>query len=610
MAVGEPVVGNAPLKVDPSELGGTRHLSAAQFVFEQRDSLALVASQDGRFTVFGWSPCGEGARASGRGVAVVNMDGSRLMAWSGGSKDPPLRKIRVVPRAKSVLIPVLWAVLAITCGGEGGTTAPTPTPSTYSARHNRAEPVSAIAGVVGEHRRITVGQGASTDARGSARHLGRHPVAASRRRTLHRAARGRRARTAADVGEIAVIQDDGTLVAPPNAFDLQGTGLRFAPRAGGYDVSRIDASFQAAIGDPVSLQDDDSTSRTLAFAFTFYGVPQSTAFINSDGNITFGEEDRASTARSVGRLLSGPPRVGPFFADLDPSAGGAVYLRSAPDAFTVTWCGVPVFDSPRRTTFQTSLLPDGTIEMKFAPAPTWTAADGITALAPGRSSAALSPVDLSATSAGAHHRQRRRDRRAVRAAGQSRSGRRGAAVLFDAPGRLRSARHLDRHRLTTRDAFAFEVTVANEVRGHRVGSVRSCRRIREQRLLAALARQHGCAREISRRSVCRLFFSASPSPSSLMGQEAGHRWLAFLGFRDHTGERSEALLENDDAHWSFFFNSDASVMEGNRIEDFGGGQFPELRGAPSTGTACWTSTLTGLVRRGRRSRPFSTSRIP
>jgi sensor domain DACNV-containing protein len=54
--VREPVVGNVPVKVDPSELGGTRHLSAAQFVFEQRDALALVASQDGRFTVFGWSP--------------------------------------------------------------------------------------------------------------------------------------------------------------------------------------------------------------------------------------------------------------------------------------------------------------------------------------------------------------------------------------------------------------------------------------------------------------------------------------------------------------------------------------------------------------------------
>jgi hypothetical protein len=29
----------------------------------------------------------------------------------------------------------------------------------------------------------------------------------------------------------------------------------------------------------------------------------------------------------------------------------------------------------------------------------------------------------------------------------------------------------------------------------------------------------------------------------------------------------------DQAHWSFFFNSDASVIEGNRIQDLGGGTF-------------------------------------
>lgn len=52
-----PVVGNVAEEVDPSRLGGTRHLSAAQFVHDQRDALAMVASQDGRFTVFAWSPC-------------------------------------------------------------------------------------------------------------------------------------------------------------------------------------------------------------------------------------------------------------------------------------------------------------------------------------------------------------------------------------------------------------------------------------------------------------------------------------------------------------------------------------------------------------------------
>jgi len=55
--VTEPVEGGTALVVAPGELGGTRHLAAAQFVHDQRDAVALVASQDGRFTVFEWSPC-------------------------------------------------------------------------------------------------------------------------------------------------------------------------------------------------------------------------------------------------------------------------------------------------------------------------------------------------------------------------------------------------------------------------------------------------------------------------------------------------------------------------------------------------------------------------
>lgn len=55
----EPIVGNLPIVVQPTEHGGTRHLSAAQFVHDQHDALAMVASQDGRFTVFAWSPCEE-----------------------------------------------------------------------------------------------------------------------------------------------------------------------------------------------------------------------------------------------------------------------------------------------------------------------------------------------------------------------------------------------------------------------------------------------------------------------------------------------------------------------------------------------------------------------
>jgi hypothetical protein len=53
----EPVEGAEPTLVHPSQFAGTRHLSAAQFTQDQRDAVALVASQDGRFTVFKWTAC-------------------------------------------------------------------------------------------------------------------------------------------------------------------------------------------------------------------------------------------------------------------------------------------------------------------------------------------------------------------------------------------------------------------------------------------------------------------------------------------------------------------------------------------------------------------------
>ena len=59
-----------PVRV--SELGGTRHQSAARFVHEHPDCSALVSSQDGRMTLFSWS------RDTG---GVVALSGLEHFAW-------------------------------------------------------------------------------------------------------------------------------------------------------------------------------------------------------------------------------------------------------------------------------------------------------------------------------------------------------------------------------------------------------------------------------------------------------------------------------------------------------------------------------------------------
>lgn len=56
VVVSEPVVDSKKTIMNVTDIGGTRHLSAAQFVADHRDAFALVASQDGRFTAFAWSP--------------------------------------------------------------------------------------------------------------------------------------------------------------------------------------------------------------------------------------------------------------------------------------------------------------------------------------------------------------------------------------------------------------------------------------------------------------------------------------------------------------------------------------------------------------------------
>jgi hypothetical protein len=54
LSFSEPVNGGKVKVLHPAKTGGTRHLSAAQFVFDQRNAQALVASQDGHFTIYSW----------------------------------------------------------------------------------------------------------------------------------------------------------------------------------------------------------------------------------------------------------------------------------------------------------------------------------------------------------------------------------------------------------------------------------------------------------------------------------------------------------------------------------------------------------------------------
>jgi hypothetical protein len=368
-----------------------------------------------------------------------------------------------------------------------------------------------------------------------------------------------------DIGEIAVLNDQGDLIAPANPYDLRNTGLGFTRNgAGGYDVRRIDGTFRGNLGTRLTLTDDDSTQADVPFGFPFYGATQRTAFVNSDGNVTFGEGDQASTERNVSRLLTGPPRVSPFLADLDPTTGsGRVFVNAANDQYTVTWCGVRGFDSQLTTNVQTTLLPDGSIEMRYGAV---TLSDAVVGISPGRTGdfLAVNLGEPGPTGGGSG------------AVGERFAGRSELDVVAVTQKFYQShGDNFDQLVIWTdttliRDAFAYETTIANEVRGLGIDIYDLSRDFGSGGRLRSLAVMDWLGKYPADPTTR---FLGENNTLSVLGQEVGHRWLAFFDFRNHDGQRSDLLLGRGLAHWSFFMDSDASVMEGNDIQDLGGGSF-------------------------------------
>jgi hypothetical protein len=392
----------------------------------------------------------------------------------------------------------------------------------------------------------------------------------------HESARRRRsaplsispAASAEDQGQIAVIRDDGDLVLPANLYDLRSTAVTFARNGvGGFDVRRSDRTFQSAVGDKIALDDDDSAPFGLPFAFPFYSGRYSELFVNSDGNVTFVSDDHASTDRDVARFLTGPPRVALLFDDLDPSSGGGVYRRTDSDAVVITWCNVPEFGATNnRVNVQMRLGSDGNIDFIYGA--TVGATSAVVGVSPG-ATGIFTPVDISTASAG------------TITGGSGAVGERFAAqreVDFVAMTRKFYQSHADdfdqlvvftNTRTTPGGVFSYEFTLANEVSGIGVDIYDSSRDFGSSGRLRSIVNMDALAKFPD---DPRQRFLGENNALSVMGQECGHRWLAYMEFRDGA-TTSEELLGRDQAHWSFYFDSDASNMEGNDIQDLGNGLF-------------------------------------
>ena len=379
-----------------------------------------------------------------------------------------------------------------------------------------------------------------------------------------------------DVDGIAVVDSTGGVVIEPNFFDLMTRSVEFSPSAEGYTAGIAALTINETArrdGTPVLLGDDDAKAVSLPFLFPFYGESHSEIFIHSDGNLTFQQPDAASTSRSFARAVGGPPRIAPLFNDLDPSiAGSVITVYAISDRFIVTWDEVPEYSASNngaKQTFQAVLHADGRIEYHYL---TISAASSVVGIMPGELRGGATAADLSqgvseqAAGALAEVFSALRDVDLFTAAQkfyQDHDDVYDFLVVFNAfdlqpPG----------------SAFAFEINVRNQVRG--IGNVLpglslfdfgpelgSARRLQSFISMGALS-------QYPEDPAVRIPIVGENTTLSVLGQEAGHRFGVFVDFFDaELGRASSALLGRQQAHWSFFFNSDASVLEGNRIADHG-----------------------------------------
>lgn len=142
----------------------------------------------------------------------------------------------------------------------------------------------------------------------------------------------------------------------------------------------------------VFLGDDDFASARLPFPFEFCGFNWTVVFIGSNGFLTFGQGD-TDFSDSVSDLVDGPPRIAAWWADLNPSQGGAITIDQDPGSWTVNYTAIPEFLGTGSNTFSVTLRADGTVQVDYGD---MTVADGLVGRSEGFGVPDPGPTDLSA----------------------------------------------------------------------------------------------------------------------------------------------------------------------------------------------------------------------
>jgi uncharacterized protein (TIGR03437 family) len=392
-----------------------------------------------------------------------------------------------------------------------------------------------------------------------------------------------------DIGDIAIMEDADGVVERINQFNLDNNTVNFTPSAAGaahygYTVAAggYDAGAAAQGSTLAALDDDDSRLVALPFGFPFFGATYNQAYVNSDGNLTFTAGDNASTARSLGRMTSGPPRISPLFDDLDPSqtTGGVRVLADA-NRVAISWVSVPEWEAsgigPRQT-FQVKLYPDGRIAFSYSGA---TPASAVVGIAPGNLPGGTTLVDFRSDPSADYT-----------AAVAERFGNTLTIDIVTLAQKFYQT-HEDAYdylvvynnmNITSLEgAVAYESTVRSAGTGYGVAATDAGLQYGSGSRLRSLMNMGQLTQyPLATNAIVPFRAAQLDTPLTVLGHEAGHLFLAFASVPDPGNAASQIMLGYGGVHWSFLFNSEASLVEGERIADRGVNLSPRFLTADET----------------------------
>jgi hypothetical protein len=363
-------------------------------------------------------------------------------------------------------------------------------------------------------------------------------------------------------GNIAVVEAGTGLLLSANPFDLQEAAVVFESRTPhSYSVSPIESSLEPGVGRQLSLGTYGSEPIDLPFPFPFYGAPRNRIFVNANGSLTFNYPDR-SWRTGGAQFLSSLPRIAVYFSRLDPAAGGTVLVSEQSHRLMVTWSDVRERNEERRNTFQVVLEASGRILMRFGKIETPSGLTGV--VFPGAvSGAAVVDLAVGGEGGGALYEEFRREQLVDLTATLQRFYQSYPDLYDYAVVWTNFDSDMD-------GALAFQMAVRNSVRG--IGQTifnsgvnyGSPGQLESVIMMGNLANYPDDPRQ--------RFARSDRTTLAVVAHEVGHRWLAFVSVM--SGDVvSEALLGASQVHWSFFQDSDASVMYGNDIVEESSGRF-------------------------------------